>query len=65
MYIRLTWYMICRAHVMVDFLECILSEGGEGCWMSAAQSDGVMDALQHPQLPQVNLRRLRLQGEGG
>ena len=50
---------------MVDFLECILSESGEGCWMSAAQSDGVMDALQHPQLAQVDLRRLRLQGEEG
>ena len=32
--------------------------------MSAAQSDGVVDALQHPQLTQVYLRGLRLGGRG-
>ena len=32
--------------------------------MSAAQSDGVVDALQHPQLIQVYLRGLRLGGRG-
>ena len=60
-------YNVCMAHVMVDFLESVLSECGQRCRMSAPQSDGVMDALQYSQLTQVHLGRLRLWAgrEGG
>ena len=51
--------------MIVDFLEGVLSESGEGAGVSAAESDGVMDALEHSQLTQVYLRRLRLGGVGG
>ena len=49
--------------MVVDFLESIVGENSQRGGAAAPQTNGVVDALQHSKLAQVDLGGLRLRDE--